>query len=82
MGQELKLFRWLNTLIVARDERDARSILKEQRDLNNRDLRPYPVKRVRRSVELCCTSDHDQRIIYTPSEAARACGRGVIPDVS
>jgi hypothetical protein len=80
--QRLKLFQWHDTLIVANDERDARALLREQRDLDGRSLRPYPVKRVRRSVELCNTSDHDHRVTYTPSEAARACGRGVIPDVS
>lgn len=78
----MKLYQWFDTLIVAEDEADARNLLKEQRGLHGRSLRSYPIRQVRRSVELCSTSNHDERSMYTPSEAVRACGRGVVPDVS
>lgn len=78
----MKLFQWSDTLIVAQDEKDVRKLLKEQRDLDGRTLRRYPIKQVRRSVKLCSTSDHDERYTYTPSEVVKICGRGVIPDVS
>lgn len=78
----MKLFQWFDTLIVAEDEKDVRVLLKEQKGLDGRSLRRYPIKQVRRSVELCNTSDHDEVNSYTPTEVIKVNGRGVIPDVS
>jgi hypothetical protein len=77
----MKLYKRLDVLIVAEDERDARRLLREQRDLDSRDLRLFPVRQVRRSVELCNTSNHDERAMYTPSEVVKTNGRGLIPNV-
>ena len=77
----MKLFRRLDTLIVAKDEADARKILREERELNTRDLRQFPIKQVRRKVELCNTSNHDERGMYTPGEVVRMHGRGLIPNI-
>ena len=76
----MKLFRRLDTLIVAEDEADARKLLREQ-EVEGKDLRLFPIRQVRRKVELCNTSNHDERGMYTPGEVVRMHGRGLIPSL-
>lgn len=75
----MKLYQWYDTLIVAKDEIDVRKLMKEVHGIDGRSMRRYPIKQVRRKVELVSTSDHDDRAMYKPKEVVSQHGRGVIP---
>lgn len=70
----MKLFRYLDRLIVAIDEADARSLLRDHYG----PLKRGAVRQQRRSV-LLSTDNGETLQSYTPTEAVEAGGRGLIP---
>lgn len=74
----LRLFRWYDRLIVAEGSDDARTLLREH--YTPSEIRRAAVERITHSVELT-TDDGETFQKYTPAEAAKACGRGLVPEV-
>lgn len=75
--ESLKLFRWYDELIVARDLDDAKALLKER--YTSSEIRSEPLRAVLKSVELIVGGDDDNVSMFTPAEAVQACGRGIVP---
>lgn len=75
----MQLFRWYDRLIVAEDEQDARSLLREHYEA--REIKRDRVVRVRRGPISLSIDNGDSFHDYSVADAIKKCGRGLIPDI-
>jgi hypothetical protein len=75
---KMKLFRWYDTLIVAKDEQDAKSQLRGE--YTAAEIKRQPICRQRRSVDLS-SDDGETFEPWKPSEVVRYLGRGIVPEL-